>query len=203
MSNITPISSAELKKTISQDGFTVTIVISKVDGEPAWAIEIVDEFGGATMWDTTFPSTQAAMDAAMQAIDEHGIEAFLFADELDPMNLPTLNRAAITVTGKQACVDWINTLNGTDPAVTLADINHEATTYVVDEMEELFQDEDPDALIKAHFEMIFDSELTGWHLDPEAWPENRDWNLFTQFFSYTISTIVFDLGREPVETEDF
>jgi hypothetical protein len=200
MTNITPITKSELKKTITQDGFTVDILVYPADEPKAWILEIEDEFGGSLVWENMFSSPEEAMEVAMQAIENEGIEALVTESPLEPDDLPTQNRFAINITGTQAFVDWINSLEGED--VTLDEINVESTTYMVDVDEEMCRD-NMDEFVKGYFETIFEVELAGWYLDESAWPLNRDWALFKRFFNFTISSVVYDLGREPVEIEEF
>ena len=195
MSNVTPITPT-LEKTVTRDGHTITIQVYKADQPKAWILEVVDEFGGSVVWDNTFPTPQLAMQAALQAIEEEGIEAFIEETPTDPDSLPTLNRFAITITAKQAFVDWINSLDA--DKVTLAEVNEEASTYMVD-VDDDMNHNNMDGFLRPYFTTIFEEELAGWYLDEAAWPQNRDWALFCQFFHYSISSVVYDLGKMPVE----
>lgn len=199
MSNIIDIGNT-LEKTITRNGFTVTIMVYKSDQPKLWILEIQDEFGGSVLWDDPFSSPQLAMKEALRSIDDDGIEAFItnLDDISDLDDIPTLNRVAITITGTQSFVDWINSLDTS--AVTLADVNEEALTFMVD-MEDDMGGDNMDEFVMGYYETIFEEELAGWYLDDSAWPQNRDWALFQQFFNYSISSVVFDLGRVPIMQE--
>ena len=65
-----------LEQPFSQDGHTLEICIYKSEGS-SWALEIIDAGGTSTVWDQQFDTDQEALDVALQAISEEGIEAFL------------------------------------------------------------------------------------------------------------------------------
>ena len=50
------------------------------------------------------------------------------------------------------------------------------------------------------FEVIFEEELGGWHTDQSAWPENRTFEKFHEWFSLEFHSVVEDLcGYEVVD----
>ncbi len=50
------------------------------------------------------------------------------------------------------------------------------------------------------FEVIFEEELGGWHTDQSAWPENRTFEKFREWFSLEFHSVVEDLcGYEVVD----
>ena len=50
--------------------------------------------------------------------------------------------------------------------------------------------------------MIFCRELEGWHTDEEAWPQDRSFKVFKQWFDIQHYEIVTDVGRGPIENDD-
>ena len=78
----------------------------------------------------------------------------------------------------------------------------ETTTFMVDVDDDMGCDT-LDELVKRHYETIFEVELAGWYLDESAWPQPRDWALFQKFFTYSISSVVYDLGQVPVGQEGY
>jgi uncharacterized protein len=69
-----------LEQQFTQDGQSLEICIYKSDGS-SWALEIIDAGGTSTVWDEQFDTDQEALDAALRAISEDGIEAFLTPDK--------------------------------------------------------------------------------------------------------------------------
>jgi hypothetical protein len=45
--------------------------------DPAWVLEVEDHLGGSTVWEGDFETDQAALDAALLAIEEDGVESFI------------------------------------------------------------------------------------------------------------------------------
>ncbi len=65
-----------LQRVIERDGVGVRICIYRGESDPGWLLEVEDHLGGSTVWDDPFETDQAALDEAMRAIDEDGIESF-------------------------------------------------------------------------------------------------------------------------------
>ena len=69
---------SEFIREIDKDGYKVTIEVYKTDQKGGgWILEIVDDEGNSTVWDSQFPSSKEAMDAGIKAIDEEGIQSFI------------------------------------------------------------------------------------------------------------------------------
>jgi hypothetical protein len=69
---------SEFVKEIEKDGYKVTIEVYKTDQKGGgWILEIVDEYGNSTVWDSQFPSSKEALDAGIKVIDEEGIQSFI------------------------------------------------------------------------------------------------------------------------------
>ena len=65
-----------LERSETRDGVTVEIYIYRLATEKAWILEVEDQDGGVTIWDDRFATDHDALDAAMRAFDEEGIESF-------------------------------------------------------------------------------------------------------------------------------
>lgn len=65
-----------LTQTYTQNDQTVQIDIYKSD-EHGWILEIVDQDNNSTLWEDHFESDQAALQEALDALNEEGIEAFI------------------------------------------------------------------------------------------------------------------------------
>ena len=68
-----------LSRVVERDQWTVNVVIHD-DGQGGWLLEIVDRRGNLTGWTDSFPTDQVALDAAIEAIDDEGIETFIGPD---------------------------------------------------------------------------------------------------------------------------
>lgn len=71
-----PIVHSPLERRITRDGVSVDVQIYRGEDEPGWLLEIVDHLGGSTVWNDTFPSDEAALAEAMEAIERDGIASF-------------------------------------------------------------------------------------------------------------------------------
>lgn len=50
---------------------------------------------------------------------------------------------------------------------------------------------------------IFELELEAWIADPDVWPEDRSYKMFTEWFDVKVSDTFVDLGFDALEVEDF
>ncbi|OPX56451.1 hypothetical protein SAMN02745127_01948 [Oceanospirillum multiglobuliferum] len=101
-----------------------------------------------------------------------------------------LNRSAITVKLTQAFVDWINELDEDSDQLTLAEVNEEATVYLIPEIE----DEDQlNEMLEEFYLNILENELKSWEEDESLWPTTLDMALFQAFLQIDPSVMVFDL----------
>jgi len=66
-------------RVIERNRWTVNVEIYR-DHEEGWILQIDDGRGNATIWTDSFATEQAALDAALKAIDTEGIESFIGPD---------------------------------------------------------------------------------------------------------------------------
>jgi len=71
----------------TRQGITVRLEIYRLDGDPQWVLEVVNENGTSTVWDELFDTDSAAYDAFQSAVEEEGMSAFL--DETNAVSLPS------------------------------------------------------------------------------------------------------------------
>ncbi|MBB3062791.1 MULTISPECIES: hypothetical protein [Microbulbifer] len=65
-----------LSRSYSDGNLTVQIDIYE-DGEGGWLLEIVDEQDNSTVWEDAFETEQEALDEALDALREEGVETFV------------------------------------------------------------------------------------------------------------------------------
>jgi hypothetical protein len=107
-----------------------------------------------------------------------------------------LNRGVVIVTPKQPYLDWAA---GLDDSGIVPDINDEKTIYLIPSFEST---EDAWSLLEEIYEEIFDNELFGWHTDPSAWPPNRSFEMFQEWFHIEFHSVVEDLCDYEILDED-
>ena len=66
-----------LSRTVTREGATVEVLIYRLEHDPKWALEVVNEAKTSTVWDTLFDTDDEALQAFELALAEEGIEAFL------------------------------------------------------------------------------------------------------------------------------
>ncbi|WP_027961174.1 hypothetical protein [Halomonas halodenitrificans] len=66
-----------VSQAVTYDGHTLQVEIYRLEGEPDWVLEVVNEDGASHVWDDRFVSDQAALEAVHEAVSEEGIDAFL------------------------------------------------------------------------------------------------------------------------------
>lgn len=70
-----------LERTVTMNDISVEIFIYRGAEQEGWILEVQDPLGGSTVWDDPFASDQEALDEALKAIEEDGIESFAQPDE--------------------------------------------------------------------------------------------------------------------------
>jgi hypothetical protein len=100
---------------------------------------------------------------------------------------PMLNRAVLIVRPKQPFLNWAAQL---DDSGLVPDPTGEQTAYLVPEFED---DNKAERVLKRVFSEVFERELFGWHTDETAWPKNRTFTMFRQWFQVELHSVVEDL----------
>ena len=102
-----------------------------------------------------------------------------------------IDRSAITIKPLQPFLDWFADLYpGEDDGLTASMI------YLISA-----DIDDVDAWLKKHFDRLFTRELEGWHTNDKEWPQKRTYTMFKQWFQVEVSSMVYDLEKEPVFKE--
>jgi len=108
-----------------------------------------------------------------------------------------LNRGALIVRPKQPYLDWAT---GLDDSGLVPDPNDEQTIYLMPTFED---NEEAWEIIEEIYAEIFERELDGWHTDEAAWPQNRDFTMFQEWFDIELHSVVEDLcSDEIIDDED-
>ncbi|MBV8191484.1 MAG: hypothetical protein JO339_29885 [Alphaproteobacteria bacterium] len=66
-----------LSREFTRDGITIQILIYRLEQDPAWQLEVVDQKGTSTVWEDLFATEQDALNEAFQSIASEGIASFL------------------------------------------------------------------------------------------------------------------------------
>lgn len=68
-----------LSRSTFVDGQSLRIEIVRLEGNPDWSLEVVDQDGTSIVWQEPFDTDAAALSEALRAIEEEG--SALFRDE--------------------------------------------------------------------------------------------------------------------------
>ncbi len=104
-----------------------------------------------------------------------------------------INRSAIVLKPLQPFFDWINALYPEDKMTEV----EESNTYLVNN-----EIEDVNTWLKKKYDKLFKMELDEWHSNKKEWPRNRNYKMFKQWFHVDISTMIYDLEKEPVSKSE-
>jgi hypothetical protein len=108
-----------------------------------------------------------------------------------------LNRGVLIVRPRQPYLDWAA---GLDNSGLVPDPDDEQTIYLIPSFED---DEEAWKIVEEIYAEVFERELDGWHTDEAAWPQNRDFAMFKEWFDIELHSVVEDLcGDEIIDDED-
>ena len=107
-----------------------------------------------------------------------------------------INRGALLIRPKQPFLDWAE---GLDDSGFLPDVEGEQTVYLIPSFE---MEDEAWEMVEEIFPVVFENELAGWHMDESAWPKDRDFAMFQQWFSIELHSIVEDLCDYEIVDED-
>ena len=98
-----------------------------------------------------------------------------------------LNRAVLIVRPKQPYLDWAAQL---DDSGVVPEVEGEQTVYLIPGFED---DNEARRVLEDVYAEVFERELDAWHTDESAWPPNRDFEMFQQWFKIELHSVVEDL----------
>jgi hypothetical protein len=98
-----------------------------------------------------------------------------------------LNRSAVMVRPKQPYLDWAAQLDDSD---AIPDPHDQRIVYLIPECDD---DDSLWEILEEVYPEIFETELYGYHTDEGAWPQQRDFAMFKEWFEVELSSIVEDL----------
>ena len=113
-----------------------------------------------------------------------------------PFGYEMVNRNAVVIKPKQPFFDWLNaTETGDSEPITSLDENN---VYLVRNRDD---NDQVRRWVKKHFEPLFANELNDWSIDESVWPQNRTYQMFTEWFHVEVHSMVLDLEAGPLDKE--
>ena len=110
-----------------------------------------------------------------------------------------INRAIAVVKPRQPFIDWVNSLEGDQPHLTLEQARHDTRALLIPEPE---RRQGGRRFIELNFTFIFEDELAVWSRDKLQWPEPLTRKIFSEWFDVEIHDMVFDLGEDKIVSEE-
>ncbi|MBI4194560.1 MAG: VacJ [Betaproteobacteria bacterium] len=108
-----------------------------------------------------------------------------------------LNRGVLIVRPKQPYLDWVA---GLDDSGLEPDVDGEKTIYLIPSFED---DDEAWEILEDFYAEVFERELLAWHTDEAAWPPNRTFAMFKEWFDIELHSVVEDLSSdEIIDDED-
>ena len=107
-----------------------------------------------------------------------------------------LNRSAVMLTPRQAYLDWAA---GLDDSGLVPSRDDEKTIYLIPQYNDVVEAME---ILARCYDTIFELELEGWHTDESAWPEERTFRKFRDWFDIEFHSEVKDLCGFPVMDDE-
>lgn len=105
-----------------------------------------------------------------------------------------INRGYISVTSLKPFHEWVGTFEDEDDMGQ--DELQEPNIYLI--TEDFF---DVEPIIEQHFKKIFANELSMITENEEDWPQDRNIEVFLQWFQLDFGTTVFDVEKSDIKAE--
>ncbi len=116
--------------------------------------------------------------------------------------LPTLNRSAVVLRPKQPFLEWAATVHKDDPQTaeeTRAAFTQDRTVFLLPEYN---SDQVAAENLSDFAQLLFEEMLQSWSLDMNAWPSDREWETFQEWFEFECFSMVVDAFEEKLELSE-
>jgi hypothetical protein len=111
--------------------------------------------------------------------------------------MKTINRTVLFATPKQPYIDWANSFEDTGPSMSGDELHH--TSILIPDT---YDEYNYEKWLKKNYKDIFLLELESWMVVPESYPA-MTYKVFMEWFEVKVADTVIDMGKGPVEMEEF
>ena len=108
-----------------------------------------------------------------------------------------INRGAVLIRPGQPYISWAA---GLDDSGIVPTTDGEHTIYLIPEYDNDFHAME---ILSQGYDIIFEMELEGWHLDETKWPKNRTFAMFQEWFVIEFHSVIEDLCDYPVLNDEY
>ncbi len=118
-------------------------------------------------------------------------------DESEGREVWFLNRDLLVVRPKEPYIEWARTVYDDEP-ITDEEARNWVDAFLLPEC-----DSEEEALdrIAENCDVIFELMLADWVVEPEAWPEDRGWEVFQCWFTFERIETTWDLVDAPLSSD--
>ena len=118
-------------------------------------------------------------------------------DESEGREVWFLNRDLLVVRPKEPYIEWARTVYDDEP-ITDEEARDWVDAFLLPEC-----DTQEEALdwIAENCDVIFELMLADWVVEPEAWPEDRGWEVFQRWFTFERIETTWDLVDAPLSSD--
>ena len=107
-----------------------------------------------------------------------------------------INRWILIIKPKEPFLNWLKSIPGHDPELTLTELREDPTTILIPELED---DDEVDEFINKNYKIIFESELLSSDKNKAYWPKNLTIEVLREWFEISSSSIVLDFLDQDIE----
>lgn len=108
-----------------------------------------------------------------------------------------INRGAVVIKPRQPYLDWILANPDLQPIeLTMEELQEDCTVLLVPEFEGI---EATQAFLHDLKPVLFIEELRSWCENHQTWPQQRTRQMFDQWFTLEVHSMVFDTDDVPLE----
>lgn len=182
-----PLSSEEINILLEQ---MITLKEQKFSSDVLYIIEyeLMPGKGDQANLTTKAGALEAFLSAVMWGEEE---------DDEDVYNYEPgyINRSVLIITPREPFLNWVKGMEkGSLPLV----VKPEPTIYLVAEK---YETKELEKWLKKNFDRLFTKEFADWYTDKKAWPVNRTYKMFREWFDVSFHLEAYDLEDFPVDKE--
>lgn len=112
----------------------------------------------------------------------------------------TLNRTVVVLVPKQPFLDWLNNVDPDEDTLTAEDLREDNEVFLIPQFAD---NSDSVKWIETRWNYLFEHMLMGWVEEETLWPQDRNLDMFREWFEIEIHTMAWDLSGEPLIVEDW
>ena len=105
--------------------------------------------------------------------------------------MQNINRSIAIIRPKRSYIEWANSCSYDDRQYTPEYIDERSSAILIPFYDAVTVGAARE-YVNSIWDKIFTEELQNWHLDQSRWPENRTLEMFKQWFTVELHSIVFD-----------